>query len=147
MADQTVLATLPDSSSTRRLQILLVRSHDGRIGFSLREQHYSARIGWFDQRVLELDPRQWQQLQGFLGRGGPSSDSSEIEPPALIPFPGSSSGRAGGEGSNPSDRAGRGDDCPFRIFRGPASRRRPVRVGETGSKRKQRFQRPGILQL
>src|SRR3954453_9615760 len=86
MAEQTVLATLPDSTSSRRLQVVLVRRHDGRIVFGLREQHYSTGIGWFDQRAVELEPRQWCQLGGFLGRGGIGHRPVEAEPPVLLPF-------------------------------------------------------------
>ena len=54
MAARTHLATLPGSGPNERLEVALVQQRDGRLTIDLREQHYAAGIGWFDQKSLEL---------------------------------------------------------------------------------------------
>ncbi len=66
MGGRTVLATLAGKGPSQRLQVSLSQGDDGRLLIDLREQHYADGIGWFDQRRLELDPRQFQQLQSVL---------------------------------------------------------------------------------
>jgi hypothetical protein len=88
MPGRTVLATLGGRGPFQRLQVSLVQAEDGRLLIDLREQHYAEGIGWFDQRRLELDPRQFQQLQGVLGLKSDWLGSVAQEQPATIPFPG-----------------------------------------------------------
>lgn len=91
MVPQTVLATLPGSGPHQRLQVALRQKADGRLVIELRDQHFGGEaIGWFDQRTMTLEPRQWQQLQAVLGAKGPSAalDAESESPPATIPFPG-----------------------------------------------------------
>ncbi len=88
MTGRTVLATLGGRAPAQRLQVSLVHADDGRLLIDLREQHYAEGIGWFDQRRLELDPRQFQQLQAVLGLKSDWIAEAELEQPATIPFPG-----------------------------------------------------------
>src|SRR4051794_27574701 len=96
MSEPKVLTTLPDSTSWRRLQVVLVERSDGRVVFGLREQLYSSGVGWFDQRAVELEPIQWRQLQGYLGRGGQEQRPAEDGGPVLLPIPASSADRGRG---------------------------------------------------
>lgn len=92
MTGRTILATLDGKGPFERLEIALIQDRAGRLRVDLREQHYAENIGWFDQRRIELDPRQLQQLQAVLGLKGSSlvEDPSETGAPATIPFPGPS---------------------------------------------------------
>ena len=88
MTGRTVLATLGGRGPSQRLQVGLSQAGDGRLLIDLREQHHAEGIGWFDQRRLELDPRQFQQLQAVLALQSESISSASEEEPATIPFPG-----------------------------------------------------------
>jgi hypothetical protein len=89
MVGRTILATLPGSAPLERLQVALVQRPDGRLMIDLREQHYAEGIGWFDQRTMELEPRQFQQLQAALGlKGTYVPPVADAEAPMTIPFPG-----------------------------------------------------------
>src|SRR5215211_7064521 len=88
MAARTVLATLAGSAPYQRLLVALEQRGDGRLAIELREQHYAEGIGWFDQRTMSLDPRQFRQLQAALGLKAEVLDEAEAEVPATIPFPG-----------------------------------------------------------
>ncbi len=88
MPGRTVLATLGGRGPSQRLQVSLCQGEDGRLLIDLREQHHADGIGWFDQRRLELDPRQFQQLQAVLGLNSDSLDAAALEAPATVPFPG-----------------------------------------------------------
>jgi hypothetical protein len=89
MVAQTVLATLPGSGPNERLLVALAQ-RGGRLMIELREQHYAEGIGWFDQRTMALEPRQFRQLQAVLGvKAAVFVEESADEPlPATIPFPG-----------------------------------------------------------
>jgi len=91
MASRTVLATIAGSAPHQRLQVALTQRGDGGLVIDLRDQHYAEGIGWFDQRTLALDPRQFRQLQAILGLKSAMLAASEDEIPATIPFPGPSS--------------------------------------------------------
>jgi hypothetical protein len=90
MLGRTILATLPGQAPCERLQVGLVQDRDGTLRIDLREQHYAEKIGWFDQRGLELSPSQFQQLQAVLGLKPAVLDAlvSAAPSPATIPFPG-----------------------------------------------------------
>jgi len=87
MTGRTVLATLNGREPFQRLQVSLAQGDDGRLLIDLREQHYAEGISWFDQRRLELDPRQFQQLQAVLGLKS-NWPGPAIEEAPTIPFPG-----------------------------------------------------------
>lgn len=90
MTPRTILAILDGSSSNERLQVALVQRGDGRLSFDLRQQHYADGIGWYDQRGMELDPRQFRQLQAILGAKvanlAPEGQAEHV--PTVLPFPG-----------------------------------------------------------
>jgi hypothetical protein len=87
MHGRTVLATLSGRGPSQRLEVGLSQADDGRLLIDLREQHHAEGIGWFDQRRLELDPRQFQQLQAVLRLKSDSLDLASLEAPATVPFP------------------------------------------------------------
>jgi hypothetical protein len=95
MGAETILATLPGHGPHQRLVVALRQRGEGGLSIELRDQHHGEGIGWFDQRTLSLDPRQWQQLQAVLGRADAASRISEAadETPATIAFPGPRSPR------------------------------------------------------
>ncbi len=88
MGGRTVLATLSGKGPSQRLEVSLSQGDDGRLLIDLREQHHAEGIGWFDQRRLELDPLQFQQLQAVLGLKSDLLDAAIREEPATVPFPG-----------------------------------------------------------
>jgi len=90
MAARTILATLGGSAPHERLQVALVRRGDGRLAFDLRQQHHADGIGWYDQRGLELDPRQLRQLLNLLGERAACAECPADAAPAILPFPGPS---------------------------------------------------------
>ncbi len=88
MAGRTVLATLGGKRPWQRLEVGLSQGDDGRVLIDLREQHHAEGIGWFDQRRLELDPRQLQQLQALLALEPAVLGGAFEDEPATVPFPG-----------------------------------------------------------
>lgn len=88
MTGRTHLATLAGTAPGQRLEVALVTRRDGRVAIDLREQHYADGIGWFDQRTLELDPRQLRQLQAVLGEPSLRMAERAEEPREILPFPG-----------------------------------------------------------
>ncbi|MBV8233326.1 MAG: hypothetical protein JO329_25405 [Planctomycetaceae bacterium] len=120
MVTLSVLATLADSVPDRRLQVLLVR-RDGGVVLGLRQQQFAAGIGWYDQRTLEMAPRQLRQLQKILSRRGSAQvlAEAEAELPATLPFPKPGRVRPVRRGLWAPRRPDQGE--PYRIFRGPAS--------------------------
>jgi hypothetical protein len=88
MVGRTLLAILGGREPSQRLQVSLSQADDGRLLIDLREQHHADGIGWFDQRRLELDPRQFQQLQAVLALKSASIELTNVEAPATVPFPG-----------------------------------------------------------
>ena len=92
MTGRTILATLDGKGPFERLEIALVQDRSGRLLIDLREQHYAEKIGWFDQRRMELDARQFQQLQSVLKLNASSLNEirEACDSPATIPFPGPS---------------------------------------------------------
>lgn len=88
MAARTHLATIAGTAPGQRLEVSLVAGREGRIAVELRQQHFADGIGWFDQRSLELDPRQLRQLQALLGPDAPALTARGNEPRSILPFPG-----------------------------------------------------------
>ena len=88
MGGRTVLARLGGKGPSQRLEVGLSQGEDGRLLIDLREQHHAEGIGWFDQRRLELDPRQFQQLQAVLALKSEALEASILEEPMTVPFPG-----------------------------------------------------------
>lgn len=88
MPGRTVLTTLSGSAPHERLQVALKQQRGGRVVLELSQQHYAEGIGWYDQRGLELDPRQLRQLQSILGGSPAFNVMNDERAPAILPFPG-----------------------------------------------------------
>jgi len=63
---ETVLATIP-ASETDRLLVVLVQSLGNGSRMDLRQQSFSAGIGWFTQSTVHLEPGQVAALRNALG--------------------------------------------------------------------------------
>lgn len=86
MTNETVIQQLPGSLPNERILICMRQCGD-HWGIALRQQHWAEGIGWYDQKVLRLDRRQWSALAGMLsGRSVEIPDSPEVAP-CTIPFP------------------------------------------------------------
>ena len=72
---ETVLTTLPSSTDTERLLLVLVQSADAGSRVELRQQSFSKSIGWFTQSTVHMEPGQVAALRSALGltTGGKSS--------------------------------------------------------------------------
>jgi hypothetical protein len=69
MTSETVLTSIP-ASDTERLLIVLVQSpHGSRM--ELRQQSFSAGLGWFTQSSVQLEPNQVAALRNALGSSTP----------------------------------------------------------------------------
>src|SRR5437868_13354629 len=72
---ETVLTTIP-SSEKERLLVVLVQSLEAGSRIELRQQSFSAGIGWFTQSTVQLEPGQVAALRNALGSaGGPRAAS------------------------------------------------------------------------
>lgn len=86
MTNETVVQQLPGAVPNERLLVCLRQSGE-HWSIALRQQHWAEGIGWYDQKVLRLDPRQWSALTGVLsGRPAETFDSPAAFP-STIPFP------------------------------------------------------------
>jgi hypothetical protein len=87
MANETVVQQLPGSVPNERILVCL-RQTERQWGIRLRQQHWAEGIGWYDQKVLQFDARQWSALRGMLST--PMAALPEVidDSPETIPFPG-----------------------------------------------------------
>jgi hypothetical protein len=67
---ETVVSTLPASSDTERLLLVLVQSPEQGSRIELRQQSFSTGIGWFTQSTVHLEPSQVAALRNALGLTG-----------------------------------------------------------------------------
>jgi hypothetical protein len=88
---ETVLTTLPSSSETERLLLVLVQSAEATSRIELRQQSFSRSIGWFTQSTVHLEPSQVAALRNALGITGGKSiarlprEFSTVKPAAWQP--------------------------------------------------------------
>jgi len=84
-----VISTLAGATLGQRLVVGLESADScGRLHVTLTEQNHADGIGWFDQRTLRLDSRQWSQLRTLFSAIDREVAMAEPhEPPATIPFP------------------------------------------------------------
>lgn len=84
----SLLAELPGAHDHERLVVLLQRDEAGHSHVSLRQQTWAEGIGWFDQKSIDLDPEQLNQLRSVLG-WSPRATRRVVEgdQPATLPFP------------------------------------------------------------
>jgi hypothetical protein len=64
---ETVLTTLPSSTETERLLLVLVQPAEAASRVELRQQSFSGTIGWFTQSTVHLEPGQVAALRNALG--------------------------------------------------------------------------------
>jgi hypothetical protein len=64
---ETVLTTLPASTESERLLLVLVQPSDGPSRVELRQQSLSNTLGWFTQSTVRLEPGQVAALRKSLG--------------------------------------------------------------------------------
>ncbi len=65
---ETVLTSLPASSETERLLLVLVQPAEGTSRVELRQQSLSNTLGWFTQSTVHLEPAQVAALRNALGQ-------------------------------------------------------------------------------
>ncbi len=94
MESRTELAVLDGPGVGQRLVVSLIQELDGRLQIDLREQNLAEGIGWFDQRALQIEPRQFRQLQAVLGLSQMDRLEEAVEVKATLPFPGPRSEQA-----------------------------------------------------
>ena len=92
MTSRTALGTLEGAGPSERMLVALKQAGDGSVAIELLQQHYGEGIGWFNQRSMTLDPRQWQQLQTLLGKSKPAEQFEAMagQQRDVLPFPGPS---------------------------------------------------------
>jgi hypothetical protein len=66
---ETVLTAIP-ASDVERLLLVLVQSPEKGSRMELRQQSFSAGIGWFTQSTVHLEPSQVAALRSALGTSG-----------------------------------------------------------------------------
>lgn len=88
MSGRATLATVAGIRSNQRLVISIIQGELGRSSIEIREQHHGDGVGWFDQRTMTLDPREWQQLQQILGAAPEAAMlmAEAATAPEIIPF-------------------------------------------------------------
>ena len=70
MNSETVLTNIP-ASETERLLVVLVQSPHSGSRMELRQQSFSAGLGWFTQSTVQLEPNQVAALRNALGSSTP----------------------------------------------------------------------------
>jgi hypothetical protein len=76
-ATETVLSAIPASDS-ERLVVVLVQTKDHGSRMELRQQSFSAGIGWFTQSTVQLEPSQVAALRNALGSAGSQRSTNRL---------------------------------------------------------------------
>jgi hypothetical protein len=66
-ATEIILSTLPASSETDRLLLVLLQRAGEPSRMELRQQSFGESVGWFTQSTVVLEPDQVSQLRSALG--------------------------------------------------------------------------------
>lgn len=77
-AVETVLSSIPSSSDTERLVVVLIQSPDAGSRMELRQQSFSKGIGWFTQSTVQLEPGQVATLRNALGATGSTRNAPRL---------------------------------------------------------------------
>lgn len=77
-ATETVLSTLPASSETDRLLLVLVHRLGEASRMELRQQSFAESVGWFTQSTVVLEPDQVAQLRTALGMTAASRGRTQL---------------------------------------------------------------------
>ena len=88
MKKTSILAVIPGSNDAERLLVVLVQPRSGPSQVSLRQQTWAEKIGWYDQKCIDLEPDQVRQLRGVFGVTASQFKPSPRPELATIPFPG-----------------------------------------------------------
>lgn len=89
-ASETVLTAIP-ATDVERLLVVLVQSAEQGSRMELRQQSFSAGIGWFTQSTVHIEPHQVAALRNSLGNAGRQSQNrlprefSKMTPPSWQP--------------------------------------------------------------
>ncbi len=74
---ETVLSAV-SASETERLLVVLMSSPDHGSRMELRQQSFSAGIGWFTQSTVRLEPGQVAALRNALGATGTQRSTNRL---------------------------------------------------------------------
>ena len=77
LPSETILTAIP-ASEFDRLVVILVQSPGSGSRIELRQQSFSAGIGWFTQSTVQLEPGQVAALRNALGSAGGSRTASRL---------------------------------------------------------------------
>lgn len=88
MKTELILAELPSTCDLERLIVVLVRSESGASKVSLRQQSWCDRLGWYDQKSLDLEPAQVRQLRSVFGTTCKNPRREPVQEQISLPFPG-----------------------------------------------------------
>ena len=83
----TELAAIPGRTRNEQILVCLDASQEGVWKIQLHEQRWAEGIGWYDQKVIELEPAQWRRLQQLVASPALARRVESDVPPATVPFP------------------------------------------------------------
>ena len=86
MKRQTVLAEVPGKTRNEQLLVCLAGPAGETWKIELHQQRWAEGIGWYDQKVISLEPSQWRSLQQLLASPVRVVVADAAEPPATVPF-------------------------------------------------------------
>ena len=86
MERQTVLAEIPGKTRNEQILVCLAGPAGETWKIELHQQRWAEGIGWYDQKVISLEPSQWRSLQQLLASPPPVVPADAVEPPATVPF-------------------------------------------------------------
>lgn len=87
MERQTVIAEIPGSTRNEQLIVCLVESGGRGWKVELLDQRWAEGIGWYNQKVIDLEPAQWRALQqSFASHPQAAAMQTPLDPPATVPF-------------------------------------------------------------
>lgn len=67
---ETILTTLPATSESERVLIVLIQHPGEGSHIEMRQQSFGEGIGWFTQSTVRLEPGQMAALRNSLGNVG-----------------------------------------------------------------------------
>jgi len=77
VTSETVLSAV-SASETERLLVVLISSPEHSSRMELRQQSFSAGIGWFTQSTVRLEPGQVAGLRNALGSTGGQRSTNRL---------------------------------------------------------------------
>ena len=75
---ETIITTIPAAVETERLVVVLVQAAEQGSRMELRQQSFSAGIGWFTQSTVRLEPGQVAGLRNALGSTGGQRSTNRL---------------------------------------------------------------------